>query len=230
MIYIKNVSHYYSLGKTKVQALNNINLTIQSSEIVSLVGPSGSGKTTLINLIGALDSLQEGEIEVYGINLLRLTHKKAKEYRQKIVSFIFQFFHLFPTLNVEENIEFPLLFRSDIDKIERKKRVLSALEILEISHLKNRMIDEISGGERQRVAIARALVTQPKVILADEPTANLNSELGVKVMESFKKIREVFKTTIVYTTHDSNMLKFADRIIELKDGMIKAINNQEVKI
>ncbi|MEM4368178.1 MAG: ABC transporter ATP-binding protein [Candidatus Anstonellales archaeon] len=220
MIYIKNVSHYYLLGKIKIQALNNINLTIQSSEIVALVGPSGSGKTTLINLIGALDFPQEGEIEVAGINLTKLTHKKAKEYRQKVVSFIFQFFYLFPTLNVYENVEFPLLFITDVSKDERKKRVLNALEILEIVHLRDRMIDEISGGERQRVAIARALVTQPKIILADEPTANLNSELGNKVMESFRKIKEMFGTTIIYATHDQNMLKFATRIIQLKDGKI----------
>lgn len=220
MIHIRNVSHYYLLGKVKIQALKNVSLTIQPAEMVALVGPSGSGKTTLINLIGSLDFPLEGDIEVYGINLLKLTHKEAKEYRQKIVSFVFQFFHLFPTLNVYENIEFPLLFRSDISKQERKTRIMDVLEVLEIHYLKDRMIDELSGGERQRVAIARALVTLPKVLLADEPTANLNSELGEKVMEIFRKVRDIYKTTVVYATHDQRMMKFADRIVELKDGII----------
>lgn len=221
-ITIKDVYHDYFLGKVVVNALKGINIAIDEGEMVALIGPSGSGKTTVINLLGTIDSPTRGEIYVDSINLNKLSAKEKIKYRRTKISFIFQFFNLFPTLNVFENTEFPLLF-SPVSKNEIKERVTFALKTVGLGGLENRRIDELSGGQRQRVAIARALVTKAPIVLADEPTGNLDGETANIVMELMKKINADFGTTFLFSTHDPRVMKYANKIIELRDGRVENV-------
>lgn len=221
-ITIKDVYHDYFLGKVVVNALKGINIAIDEGEMVALIGPSGSGKTTVINLLGTIDSPTRGEIYVDSINLNKLSAKEKIKYRRTKISFIFQFFNLFPTLNVFENTEFPLLF-SPVSKNEIKERVTFALKTVGLGGLENRRIDELSGGQRQRVAIARALVTKAPIVLADEPTGNLDGETADIVMELMKKINADFGTTFLFSTHDPRVMKYANKIIELRDGRVENV-------
>lgn len=219
---MKDVCHEYPLGKVVVKALKGVNLQIDAGEMVVLIGPSGSGKTTIINLLGALDTPTNGEIFVGSLNLNQLSRGERIKYRKTKVSFIFQFFNLFPTLNVYENTEFPLLFMP-VPQKEIKERVLFALETVGLGGLAKRRIDELSGGERQRVAIARALVTKAPLVLADEPTGNLDGETAAVVMELMTKINKEFGTTFLFSTHDPRVMKYAGKIIELRDGRVAKI-------
>lgn len=221
-IMIKDVYHDYCLGKVAVNALKGVNIEIDEGEMVALIGPSGSGKTTVINLLGTIDSPTRGEIYVDSINLNNLPAKERIKYRRRKISFIFQFFNLFPTLNVLENTEFPLLF-SPVSRREMKERVTSALETVGLGGLEHRKIDELSGGQRQRVAIARALVTKAPIVLADEPTGNLDGETAEIVMELMKKINADFGTTFLFSTHDPRVMKYANKIIELRDGRVEKV-------
>lgn len=221
-ITMKDVFHDYHLGKVTVNALRGINMDIDKGEMVALIGPSGSGKTTIINLLGTIDSPSAGEILVDSIALNKLSARQKIEYRKTKIGFIFQFFNLFPTLNVFENIEFPLLF-SPVPHSEIKKRVTFALETVGLGGLENRRIDELSGGQRQRVAIARALVTQAPIILADEPTGNLDGETAVKVMDLMSQINKQFGTTFLFSTHDPRVMKYANKLIELRDGKVENV-------
>jgi putative ABC transport system ATP-binding protein len=192
--------------------------------MVALVGPSGSGKTTIINLLGTLDIPKKGNIYVNGKDLGGFTEQEKIKYRQDEVSFVFQFFNLFPTLNVYENIEFPLLFKKVAAK-EIEYRVTEAINLVGLTGLEKRKTNELSGGQRQRVAIARALVSNVPLVLADEPTANLDGENSFKVMELMKEINNKFKTTFIFSTHDPRVMSFANKIIELIDGKVVKVDD-----
>lgn len=222
---MQDVFHHYNLGKTNVQSLKKINLEINKSEIIALVGPSGSGKTTLINLIGTLDDPTKGNILVDRINIRKLTKNEKNTYRQKMVSFVFQSYNLLPTLTVYENIEFPLLF-SSIASDQIQDRVNSAIKLVCLDGLGKRNLDELSGGQRQRVAIARAVVTNSPILLADEPTGNLDSDTAFKIMDLMVNMNHQLGTTIIFSTHDKRIMSYAHKIIELKDGEILRIDSK----
>ena len=221
-IEFKNVDHSYFLGKVEVPAIRDVTFAVKKGEMVALVGPSGSGKTTIINLLGTLDVPKQGILLVDGQELRKLSDREKISYRKGVVSFVFQFFNLFPTLNVYENIEFPLLFK-EVSASEVKTRVTEAIALVGLSGLEKRKTDELSGGQRQRVAIARALVSKVPLVLADEPTANLDGKNAASVMELMKEINVRFNTTFIFTTHDPRVMNFATKIIELTDGRVTNI-------
>jgi len=219
LIEIKNVTKIYELGKTKVVALNGINLEVQCGEIISICGPSGSGKTTLLNLIGCLDKPTDGEIKILGTDVLSLSDNKLSEIRGRHIGFIFQTFNLIPVLTAYENVEYPL-FLQNVPVRERKKRVLIILEEVGLTEFIHHKPDELSGGQRQRVAIARALVTKPEIVLADEPTANLDTKTGESILELMQRMNKEYGTTFIFSTHDHKVLKYANKIYYLRDGKI----------
>jgi len=219
LIEIKNVTKIYELGKTKVVALNGISLEVQYGEIISICGPSGSGKTTLLNLIGCLDKPTDGEIKILGTDVLSLSDNKLSEIRGRHIGFIFQTFNLIPVLTAYENVEYPL-FLQNVPVRERKKRVLIILEEVGLTEFIHHKPDELSGGQRQRVAIARALVTKPEIVLADEPTANLDTKTGESILELMQRMNKEYGTTFIFSTHDHKVLKYANKIYYLRDGKI----------
>jgi len=219
MISIKNVTKEYKLGKSVVHALQSINLEINQGEFVSICGPSGSGKTTLLNLIGCLDSPTTGEILVMNNNVAHLTDTALSKLRNSAIGFIFQTFNLIPVLTAYENVEYPLVILGLSEK-EKKEKVLKMLGEVGLSNFIKHRPDELSGGQRQRVAIARALVTNPKMVLADEPTANLDSVTGEEILKIMKKMNENHQTTFIFSTHDSRIMKYAKKIYNISDGRI----------
>ena len=217
-----DVRKYYMLGDTRVDALRGVSLTIEKGEFVAIAGPSGSGKSTILNMIGCIDSPSGGKVLIEGTEVERLNDTELTRYRRVKIGFIFQSFNLIPVLNVFENIEFPLLLRRNLSRKEREKTVMRFVEEVQLSdRLKNKP-NELSGGQRQRVAIARALVTNPLIILADEPTANLDSATGHKIIELMKTINEVEKTTLIFSTHDTHIMEHARRVVNLHDGSVEA--------
>ena len=220
LVELIDVKKDYYLGETVVHALRGINLSIENGEFLAIVAPSGSGKTTLLNLIGAIDKPTEGKILFEGKNLAEMNDKQLTRLRLYKIGFIFQTFNLIPVLNVYENIEFPLLLRSDISPQERKKRVEKLIEEVGLQEFAHHKPAELSGGQRQRVAIARALVTGPDLVLADEPTANLDSETGNRIMATMKKLNEIENTTFIFSTHDPEVIQYARRIVKMRDGKI----------
>ena len=215
-----NVKKDYDLGKVKVHALKNINLEIKQGEFITIAGPSGSGKTTLLNLVGCVDKATEGEVIVADNNTGKLKEKKLTKIRLFNVGFIFQTFNLIDVLSVYDNVEFPLILQSKLSKKKRRDRILYLLEQIGIEDQKNKKPNELSGGQRQRVAIARALVTNPEIILADEPTANLDTKTGQSILDLMKEINQKEKTTLIFSTHDERIMKQARRIINIQDGEI----------
>ena len=218
LIVAKNIFKEYQLGEVSVKALTDISFEIEPAAFVSFVGPSGSGKTTLLNLIGCLDKPTAGKLEVAGTDVSSLVRKQRAIFRGSNIGFIFQDFNLIPVLTVYENIEYPLLMVQNTLAKERKKRVLSLLEDVGMIEQKNKYPDQISGGQKQRVAVARALVTNPKLVLADEPTANLDHKTAYLVLELMKKMRDEFKTTFIFSTHDQKIVGEAEIIYTLEDG------------
>lgn len=217
---VENLYKEYPLGKVKVRALNGVNLAVEAGEFLCIMGPSGSGKTTLLNLIGLLDQPTSGSIYLKGKPTRDLSYNEAADIRCQFLGFIFQSFNLFPVLNSFENIEYPLLFQS-ITKKEREKRIWSAMEELGIEEVAKHRPDELSGGQRQRVAIARALVTHPLLILADEPTANLDSKSAEAVIGAMQGLHERHQSTFIFSTHDPRIKAHAHRIVNIQDGVIK---------
>ncbi len=220
IIEINNVKKNYALGNTTVHALKGIHFKIEEGELLSIIGPSGSGKTTLLNIIGCIDQPTEGSVKIDEEEITNMVDKQLTELRLYKIGFIFQTFNLIPVLNVLENVEFPLLL---MKKYNRKEIREKAEKFIEEVGLKEHILHkpaELSGGQRQRVAIARALVTNPSIVLADEPTANLDSETGATILELMKELNEIEKTTFVFSTHDPDVLKYAKRIIKLKDGLV----------
>lgn len=223
IIELKDVSKTYSLGKTFVRALKNVTLSVERGAFMAITGPSGSGKTTLLNLIGCLDRPDEGSVSINGIDILKLSNKVLPKIRLEKIGFIFQSFNLVPILNVYENVEYPLVFSNLIRK-GRRERIFELLEAVGLTNFYRRFPNELSGGEMQRVAIARALATNPKIILADEPTGNLDSETGKQIIELMKEMNKKQGTTFLFSTHDSEIMKAADQIVKLHDGKILKYN------
>lgn len=225
MIKIEGLKKDYALGKTIVHALRGIDFSVSSGEFISVVGPSGSGKTTLLNIIGCIDFATSGEVKIDGSKINELNDKQITDIRLHKIGFIFQTFNLIPVLNVAENVEFPLLLMKEHSKKEIRKRALKLIEEVGLNDFIKHKPAELSGGQRQRVAIARALVTNPEIVLADEPTANLDSTTGESILELMRKMNNTEKTTFIFSTHDANVLKYAQKIVKIKDGLI--INNHD---
>ena len=218
---IENLSRIYTIGQMETRALKNVNLSIENGEFTALVGPSGSGKTTLLQLIGCLDQPTSGKVYVNGNDVSQLNRNQRADMRRGAIGFIFQFFALIPTLTAYENIEMPLLLngKNPADRQARVKEMLKAVELEDHSHHRP---DQLSGGQQQRVAIARALVTQPALILADEPTANLDTPNGKMVMETMVRLNQETGVTFVFATHDPRVIQYARRVVTLRDGMIES--------
>lgn len=218
---VKAVRKEYHLGKTIVHALKGIDLTIQSGEFAVLAGPSGSGKSTLLNIIGCLDYPTEGDIWLGDMLVSNFTEQQLNKIRLQHLGFIFQSFNLVQVLNVYENIELPLLIRKDISQKERRERVNYFIERVGLKEHLHHKPFELSGGQQQRVAIARALVTKPKIVLADEPTANLDSTTGIEIIDLMHQINRLDGTTFIFSSHDSKIINQASRVFYLEDGLKK---------
>jgi putative ABC transport system ATP-binding protein len=214
------VSKDYGGGENVVRALRGVSFEIQPASFVSFVGPSGSGKTTLLNLIGCLDKPTEGNLTVVGTDVLHLDRDQSANFRGNHLGFIFQDFNLIPVLTVFENIEYPLLMVQRVPAGERRKRILGLLEAVGMIDQKDKYPDQISGGQKQRVAVARALVTNPELVLADEPTANLDHTTAYTVIDLMKKMKDERKTTFVFSTHDQKIVGEAEIIYSLEDGQL----------
>ncbi len=220
IIEIKNLTKNYALGTTTVRALRGVDLEITEGEFMSIVGPSGSGKTTLLNVIGCIDTASEGSVRVAGKEITKLSDHALTNLRLHSIGFIFQTFNLIPVLDVRENVEFPLLLMKGQSKVQIRKRAEKLIEQVGLTeHVKHRP-SELSGGQRQRVAIARALVTNPGIVLADEPTANLDSVTGGQILDIMKEMNRIEKTTFIFSTHDPHVLTYAKRVVHIKDGLI----------
>ncbi|MBT6489500.1 MAG: ABC transporter ATP-binding protein [Deltaproteobacteria bacterium] len=217
---IRGVTKDYPLGKTVVQALRGIDLRITQGEFTAIAGPSGSGKTTLLNLIGCVDVPTTGTVLVAGQPIETLDDKARTELRLRNLGFIFQTFNLVQVLNLFQNVEFPLLLQGDLTKAERRKRVEEIVEKVGLTPQMKQRPNELSGGQRQRVAIARALVTRPQIVMADEPTANLDSVTGQNIIDLMRHMNEEDNTTFIFSTHDHRVMKHARRIVKLEDGVI----------
>ncbi len=227
LIRAQQVCKEYQVGEVSVQALKDIHFEIEPASFVSFVGPSGSGKTTLLNLIGCLDKPTSGTLTVADTDVSSLDRASGAAFRGRTIGFIFQDFNLLPVLTVYENIEYPLLMVQKIPPGERSRRVTELLSAVGMADQKEKMPDQISGGQKQRVAIARALVTQPKLVLADEPTANLDHDTAYRVLNLMKRMRDEFKTTFIFSTHDQKIVGEAEILFTLEDGEIKDIQNKE---
>jgi putative ABC transport system ATP-binding protein len=215
---MEDVRKDYPLGKTVVHALRSVNLSIDKGEFIAIAGPSGSGKTTVLNLIGCIDVPTSGIVRVAGEETAKLGERKLTQLRLRTLGFIFQNFNLIGVLNLFQNVEFPLLLQGGLTKSERRDRVLEMVEKVGLTEQLEQRPSELSGGQRQRVAIARALVTRPKIVLADEPTANLDSKTGYAIVDLMKEINQNDDTTFIFSTHDQKVMEHAQRVIKLVDG------------
>ncbi|MCP4727572.1 MAG: ABC transporter ATP-binding protein [bacterium] len=211
----------YYIGKLTHTALHEIDLSIGTGEFVAIAGPSGSGKTTLLNLIGCLDKPTEGDIIVDDVKIRDLNSNSLSDLRNEKIGFIFQTFNLIPVLTAFENVELPLLLKSGFTIAKRKEMVSDILEKVGLKDFMDRRPNELSGGQQQRVAVARALVKQPKLVLADEPTANLDSSIGMSILEIMKKLNKEQQISFIFSTHDKMVMDIASRLIILRDGKIK---------
>ncbi len=220
LISCNNITKIYKAGEIEVKALKNLSLEISESQFISFIGPSGSGKTTLLNLFGCLDKPTEGLLKVIGTDISKLNYIERAKFRGKHLGFIFQNFNLIPVLTVYENVEYPLVMVKSLPKKEREEKVLSLLDAVGMLDQKDKMISQISGGQKQRAAIARALTTDPKIVLADEPTANLDKESAYKVMNLMKKLSREVGTTFIFATHDPKIVEEVDIVYTIEDGVL----------
>jgi putative ABC transport system ATP-binding protein len=222
VIELENVKKDYPLGATTVHALRGVSLAIKEGDFISIVGPSGSGKTTLLNIIGCIDNATEGSVKIHGKEVTTHSDRRLTDLRLHTIGFIFQTFNLIPVLSARENVEFPLLLmkKENLTNKEIRRRAEKLLEEVGLKEQMNQKPFELSGGQRQRVAIARALVTKPAIVLADEPTANLDSETGEMILKQMKELNLLEKTTFVFSTHDPDILKYANGVLKIKDGLM----------
>lgn len=214
-----NATRDFKIGEVETHALRGVNLSIENGEFTALVGPSGSGKTTLLQLIGLLDQPTSGQVFINGKDATRLNRNQRADLRKGTIGFIFQFFALIPTLTAYENVEMPLLLNGT-RPVERRARVNEMLEGVGLTDRAQHRPDQLSGGQQQRVAVARALSIRPTVVLADEPTANLDTENGKQVMDIMAKLNKETGTTFVFATHDPRVIRYANRVVTLQDGLI----------
>ncbi len=221
IIEVRDVKKTYPLGKVEVHAVKGVNFSIEKGDFISIAGPSGSGKSTILNMIGLIDKPSAGEVFIEGKPTSGLSDKELTRLRHEVLGFIFQSFNLIPVLNVWENIEFPLLLgKTRVGAAEKKEWIDWLIDEVGLGDWRTHKPNELSGGQRQRVAIARALVTKPGIVLADEPTANLDSSTGEQIIELMKRINRDLNTTFIFSTHDAKIVDVADHIIRLKDGLI----------
>jgi putative ABC transport system ATP-binding protein len=210
----------YRTEAVEVKALQGVSFDIETGAFLAFVGPSGSGKTTLLNLIGCLDKPTGGKLTVAGVDVTALEPREAAAFRGQNIGFIFQSFNLVPVLTAFENVEYPLVMVQEWPLAERQSRVLKVLKAVGMLEQKNQLPEQLSGGQKQRVAIARALVTQPKLVLADEPTANLDHETAAMIIRLMKQMRDSFGTTFVFSTHDTRIITEAEQVYTLEDGQL----------
>jgi putative ABC transport system ATP-binding protein len=220
VVRVENVSKEYTLGEQQVHALRDVTLSVAPGAFLAIAGPSGSGKSTLLNLIGCIDTPTHGKVFINGQDVSGRTPDDLSELRARTIGFIFQTFNLFPVLSAEENVEYPLLQIKELSGAERRGRVMEYLGVVGLSKFARHRPNELSGGQRQRVAIARALATHPKIVLADEPTANLDHATGEGILQLMKDINGKFKTTFIFSTHDARVMAVADRVVRIEDGKI----------
>lgn len=220
-IKLKHVNKVYNMGDIKVQALKDITFSLPEASFVSFVGPSGSGKTTLLNLIGCLDTPTTGKIEVCGEDITKLGFKDRARFRGNHLGIIFQDFNLISVLSVYENVEYPLIMVQNLPPEKRRERVLDLLDSVGMTEQKDKFPHQISGGQKQRVAVARALAVEPRFVLADEPTANLDHVTAFKIISLMKKMRNERKTSFIFSTHDMKVVKEVDFIYKIEDGFLR---------
>lgn len=220
LVQIENVSKIYQTGEVELAALSDINLDIEKSAFVSFVGPSGSGKTTMLNMIGCLDMPTKGKILVDGKQVDTFNRKERAAFRGNVIGFIFQSFNLFPVLTAYENIEYPLVMIKNEPAEKRKDMILNVLDSVSMLKQKDKFPDQLSGGQKQRIAVARALVTQPKLVMADEPTANLDKQSSINVIRLMREMKDKFGTTFIFSTHDPRIMEEAEITHTLVDGKL----------
>ncbi len=220
LVVAENLSKTYATDSVEVKAVQSVSFEIEAGSFLCFVGPSGSGKTTLLNLIGCLDKPSAGSLEVAGVDVLRLDRKAAAAFRGDNIGFVFQGFNLVPVLTAFENVEYPLVMVQNKPSSERTARVLELLKAVGMADQNNKYPDQLSGGQKQRIAIARALVTQPKLVLADEPTANLDHQTAYMILRLMKQMRDNFGTTFIFSTHDTRIIGEAEIICTLEDGKL----------
>ncbi|MCX7024475.1 MAG: ABC transporter ATP-binding protein [Spirochaetes bacterium] len=228
VVELADVRKSYKLGDTVVEALRGVSVSIDKGEFLAIAGPSGSGKSTLLNMLGCIDVPSSGRVTIDGADVGGLSDRELTRYRRTKIGFIFQSFNLIPVLDVYENIEFPLLVKSKLTRKEREALVMRFIEEVGLDDRIKNKPNELSGGQRQRVAIARALVTRPLIVLADEPTANLDSGTGIRIVELMRSINESDKTTFIFSTHDAHIMREAKRVINVLDGKVVGYDGAEV--
>ena len=218
MIEVKGISKFYQVGEESINVLDNVSLQIEEGSYASIVGPSGSGKSTLMHIVGGLETFNAGEVRIYGVELNKLNDANLSKFRKEKIGFIFQQFQLLSTATALENVMMPLL--SFFSSKDVKNRAEEALQKVGLSHRKHHLPSRMSGGEQQRVAIARALVTNPRILLADEPTGNLDSDTGTSIIKLMEEIHDLENVTIMMITHDMSIAERADRVVKILDGRI----------
>ncbi len=223
IVQVENVSKRYALGEQIVNALQGVTLSIEPGVFLAIAGPSGSGKSTLLNIIGCIDTPTDGRVLIDGKDVSGRTPDELADLRARTLGFIFQTFNLLPVLSAEENVEFPLLRLPELSRSERRERVRHYLGMVGLSRYASHRPNQLSGGQRQRVAIARALATHSKVVLADEPTANLDKETGKSILKLMKSINRKAGTTFIFSTHDKRVMNMADRLVRIEDGKVLAL-------
>jgi len=221
IVRIENVCKDYQMGEQQVQALKNITLNIEDGVFLAIAGPSGSGKSTLLNMIGCIDTPSTGKVYINGQDVSGETPDQLAYLRARTIGFIFQTFNLLPVLSAAENVEYPLLQIKELTPAKRRERVAKYLDIVGLSKFAGHRPNQLSGGQRQRVAIARALAAEPKIVLADEPTANLDHKTGSGILQLMKESNRYYKTTFIFSTHDRRVMDMADRLVQVEDGEIR---------
>lgn len=226
LVQAEDLSKTYRTGEVEVKAIRGVDFNIEPASFVSFVGPSGSGKTTLLNMIGCLDTPTNGNLSVADTDVTKLDRNSSARFRGDNIGFIFQDFNLIPVLTAYENIEYPLLMVRNRPAVERKQRVMSLLGAVGMADTKDKFPDQLSGGQKQRVAVARALVTDPKLVLADEPTANLDHATAMNILNLMKEMRDSSGTTFIFSTHDPKVMAEAEVTFTLEDGLLKGIRQE----
>ena len=221
MIAIQNLHKTYVAGDTRVKALRGVSLDIEKGEFISLAGPSGSGKTTMLNIIGCIDGADEGDVTINGQSVMGLKNDDQAAFRRDNLGFVFQSYNLIPVLTAFENVAFSLNLMG-VDDDETRERTMAILKEVGLEGMEDRRPSKLSGGQQQRVAIARAVVKDPEILLADEPTANLDSRTGQEILELMKELNEKHRSTFVFATHDPMVMDFANRLVQLHDGEIQS--------